>query len=334
MTEAHQTPALLADVGGTHVRFAQLGKDGRPFAVRCLALADFDTFEAALADYLAQSGARAITAAAIALAAPVGDGRRPVRLTNARWTIDPAALCARFGWSRVELLNDFAALAMSLPYLPATELGRVCGGQAEARGVRAVIGPGTGLGVASLVAAGRGWIAVPGEGGHVTLPATDAREAEIIALARREHPHVSAERLVSGSGLPLLHRCVCAIDGLPLAPETTSPEAIVAAALGGDAPACVATVDTFLALLGTVAGNLALTLGARGGIYLGGGILPRLATQLESSAFARRFVDKGRFAAYLADIPVYVILSMTPALIGAARALMPADDPACSAGSN
>ena len=332
MPEAHRS--LLADVGGTHVRFAHCGGDGQPFAVHRAALADFASFEAAAADYLARANPPAITAAAIALAAPVGDGRRPVRLTNAGWVVDPAALRARFGWSRVELLNDFAALAMALPFLPATDLSRLCGGAGEPGAVRAVIGPGTGLGVASLVPCGGGWIAVPGEGGHVTLAAADAREAEIIGLARREYSHLSAERLVSGSGLALLHRCVCAVDGLPLVPALTGPEAIVDAALEGGDRACAATVDTFLAMLGTVAGNLALTLGARGGVYLGGGIVPRLMARLDQSPFARRFADKGRFAAYLAEIPVYVILSATPALIGAARALLPAEGLASDGGPN
>lgn len=310
---------VVADIGGTHARFARADGQGGLSAGQGFALDEFDSFEAAFAAYLQASGGP-VEAAAIAVAAPVGDGQSPVRLTNAAWRIDPQALRARFALREVVLLNDFAALALSLLHLAAADLRRLCGGAGDPGAARAVLGPGTGLGVATLVRGDGDWLALAGEGGHVTLAAADAREAAIIGVARGSHAHVSAERLVSGSGMPLLYRCVCEVDGFECDAGIDGAEAVVGAAARGDL-ACRTTLDTFVAMLATVAGNLALTVGARGGVYLGGGILPRLGALLDAAAFARRFRDKGRFGPYLADVPVYVILAPTPALIGAAQAL-------------
>jgi glucokinase len=182
----------------------------------------------------------------------------------------------------------------------------------------AVIGPGTGLGVAGLVRSGTGWTAVSGEGGHATLAPGDERESGILRLARRRFDHVSAERLLSGTGLPLLHELVAEVDGRPAGAAPASTADIVAGALAGDA-ACNATVDVFCGWLGSFAGNVALCFGARGGVYLGGGILPRLGGLLDRSAFRSRFEAKGRSTGYLAAVPTRVILCPAPALRGAAR---------------
>lgn len=321
---------LVGDIGGTQARFALLDAQGRPTRVAVLPVAGFATPEAAIERYLADIGAPRLDAAALAIAAPV-PAAGAVRLTNAGWEFSPVALRARFALCELLLLNDFAALALALPELAGDELRQLGGEAPVASAPRALIGPGTGLGVATLVRAGDRWLPLAGEGGHVTLAAADEREAAILALARRELPHVSAERLVSGSGLPLLHRLVAAVDGRSAdsaigcatggaKDEATSTEAIVAAALAGDASAG-ATIDAFCALLGNVAGNLALTVGARGGVYIGGGIVPRLGALFDRSPFRARFSAKGRFSGYLAAIPVYVILAAAPALSGAAGAL-------------
>lgn len=314
MNPCETRPVLVADIGGTRARFA-LAVGGRVGAGTTLALADFATPLAAIRACLAAHGDPSLGGLVLALAAPV-DGT-PVTLTNAGWSFDRAELAVALALpvARIHLLNDFAALALALPMLSPAELRQVGGGLAVAAAPRLVLGPGTGLGVAGLVRGAAGWLAVPGEGGHATLAPGDDRESRLLELARREYGHVSAERLLCGGGLPLLHRLSGQVDGRPLgAPDTP---AIVAAALAGDAD-CRATIDTFCGWLGSVAGNLALAFGARGGVYIGGGIVPRLGALFDRSPFRARFVAKGRFAAYLAAVPTHVILAEAPALRGAA----------------
>ncbi len=316
---------LVADIGGTHARFALLDRQGVPSALRVLAVAEHAGPVEAIGAYLADVGQPCLSAAALAIAATVVDesvADNAVRLTNAGWVFSRTEIRRRLGLTQLLLLNDFTALALSLPHLAAGDLRQVGPGAALPLAPKAVLGPGTGLGVSGLLAERGRWLPLSGEGGHVSLAPADAREAAILALAWREMPHVSAERLVSGSGLPLLHRLVAEVDEgvyreLPAA-------GIVAEALAGDA-LCRAVIDTFCALLGTLAGNLALTLGAQGGVYLGGGIVPRLGTLFDDSPFRRRFEAKGRFGPYLAAIPTYVMLCPAPALTGAACALAEAE---------
>lgn len=314
---------LVADIGGTRARFALLDESGAPDRVRILAVADFSGPAAAIQAYLTEVGGPALQAAAIALAGPVQN--EVVRLTNGAWTFARADLMAELGLSRLLLLNDFTALALSLPQLAAADLRQVGGGVPVERAPKAVLGPGTGLGVSGVLFDRGHWLALTGEGGHCSLAAADARESTILALARREFEHVSAERLLSGSGLPLLYRLVAEVDGRRGEPLSTAE--IVARAITGNDVQCRAVIDTFCAMLGSVAGNLALTLGAQGGVYVGGGIIPRLGDIFDRSPFRARFEAKGRFAAYLAAIPTYLMLSPTPALLGAAHAL--ADSEGC-----
>jgi glucokinase len=183
------------------------------------------------------------------------------------------------------------------------------------------VGPGTGLGVAGLIETAAGWQAIPGEGGHATLAPTDDFEAAVLAVARCEVEHVSAERLLSGIGLPLLHRAVAAASGRPAEGEALTTEAIVQRGVGGTDTGCVQTLSVFCAMLGSFAGNVALTLGARGGLYVGGGIVPRMADLFFASAFRERFEAKGRYRGYLQSIPSALILDPHAALTGAALAL-------------
>ncbi|MBL8395888.1 MAG: glucokinase [Candidatus Accumulibacter sp.] len=308
---------LVADIGGTHARFALLGETGAPEMVRILPVAGFAGPVEAIQAYLAELDDPSLHAAALAIAAPVH--QEPIRLTNATWTFTSDDIKSRLGLQQVLLLNDFTALALSLPHLGNNQLRQIGHGAPVDRATKAVLGPGTGLGVSGVLYHGGRWLALATEGGHCSLAPADGREASILALAWREFPHVSAERLLSGSGLPLLHRLVAAVDGQPEEPLSTAE--IVARAVGGQDAQCSAVVDTFCAMLGSVAGNLALTLGAQGGVYVGGGIIPRLGELFDRSSFRARFEAKGRFASYLAAIPTYVVLSPTPALLGAAHAL-------------
>jgi glucokinase len=212
-------------------------------------------------------------------------------------------------------------LALSLPRLAPPRLLAIGERQvpADPGAARAVIGPGTGLGVAGLVPSGGGWVALPGEGGHATLAPADDFESALLALVRRQHPHVSAERLLSGSGLPLLHRCTAQLLGQPA--EDLAAPAIVERALAGEDPVAGRTLELFCALLGGFAGNVALTLGARGGVYIGGGIVPRMSAYFSNSPFRTRFEAKGRFTGYLREIPTFVVTDTLAALDGAAAAL-------------
>ena len=196
----------------------------------------------------------------------------------------------------------------------------VGGGAAVAGTPRAVLGPGTGLGVAGLVPGGAGRLCiVAGEGGHVTLAAGTPREAAVLAQLQQRFGHASAERALSGPGLVNLYDAIGVLDARPT--RTLQPDEVVTGALLGADPACREALQLFGALLGSEAGNLALTLGARGGVYLGGGIVPRLGTAFDALPFRERFEAKGRFRSYLERIPTFVITAPTPALQGAANAL-------------
>ena len=194
---------------------------------------------------------------------------------------------------------------------------RIGGGRPVAGAAIAVLGPGTGLGVSGLVPAGDDWAVIEGEGGHVTMAATGRRESEVLAEVGHEFRHVSAERVLSGPGLVSLHNALCRLHGGASYPPP-APHDIVSAGAGGRSPRCAEVLDLAAELLGTFAADVALTLGARGGVYIGGGIVPRYARRFAESGFRRRFEDKGRFSEYLAAIPTYLILHELPAFLGLA----------------
>ena len=316
-----ETGRLLADVGGTNARFAWQADAGAPLTdVRVLPAADFPTLQAAMHAYLAGLGHGRPAMAAIAIANPItGD---QVRMTNHHWAFSQAALKAEFGLTHLRLLNDFTALALALPDLPANELRQVGGGVGQPDKARALLGAGTGLGVSGLVPDGAGgWVPLEGEGGHVTLPAVSARERLVMDGLARLHGRASAERLCSGQGLVDAFTLLCEADGVALS-GLSSAAAVTDAALKARQPQALEALNMLCAMLGSVAGNLALTLGARGGVYIGGGIVPRLGSWFDTSPFRQRFEAKGRFQDYLKDIPVWVITSaQSPSLLGAARAL-------------
>lgn len=301
--------SLLADIGGTNTRCALTTSEGRPGAVREFRNRDFDSLESLLLDYTGSLGAHERPDnGALAIAAPVrGDD---VHMTNIDWRFSVDTVRNTLGLQELHALNDFEVLAWALPELRDDELVQVGGGRVLPGKPKGLIGPGTGLGVASLIPAGDGWIAVGGEGGHVTLPATNDREAAVIAGTRAEFGHCSAERLISGPGLRLLNNALH--DG----PDIDAAE-LSRLAIDGDARAGE-TYEVFFQLLGTVAANLALTIGAFGGIYVGGGITPRHRERFIASGFRDRFESKGRYGEYLGSIPTFLITSSHPTLLGLA----------------
>lgn len=310
--------ALIADIGGTHVRFA-LWQEGRPEALRVLATSDYPGPAEAIRAYLAQLDLPldALEAACLACAGPIqGDH---FRLTNNHWQFGRLALAQALGLRRLLVINDFAAMALGMTRLAEHERLTIRPGQAASGCPRLVLGPGTGLGVSTLLPDGAGgWRVLPGEGGHVDLPIGNVRELALWQLMQRELGHVSAESVLSGSGLLRLYRASSILDGQT--PKLDSAAAVSAAALAGDAGAA-AVLEQFCCWLGRVAGNHALTLGARGGVYLAGGILPHFADFLRESGFARCFVDKGVMSGYLQDIPVWLAMAEQPGLLGAGLAL-------------
>ena len=312
-------PRLVGDVGGTHARFGVVGSRGEGVTqIREAACDDHAGLEAAVDSYLRETGVPPPASCAIAIATPVtGDW---VTMTNRDWSFSIESLRLRLGVDRLLVLNDFTALALALPALSADELDPVGAGKAMAGEALALLGPGTGLGVGCLIAATGGLLPLASEGGHVTLGATDEREERVIAALRREFGHPSAERALSGSGLVNLYRFACAEAGR--APLPLAPADVTARALARSDGACVDAVELFFALLGVVAGNLALTVGARGGVYIGGGIVKRLGDWIHRSQFRARFESKGRLQSYLSSIPVWLIRpGSPPALRGANAAL-------------
>lgn len=321
-TAATATSRLLADIGGTNARFAwQAGPDAPIEESHTLPAADHATLAEAMQQYLLRIGRSAPPACSIAIANPVVGDR--VTMTNHDWTFSIAELKAQMGFRQLLVVNDFTALALALPALAPDELRQVGGGSPRPEHAIGLIGPGTGLGVSGLVPDGRGgWLPLQGEGGHITLAGTTPREQAVLDAIGARYGHASAERAVCGQGLVDIHLALAQIDRPQAVPPTLAAPEITAAALDGSDPSCVEALTLFCAFLGNAAGNLALTLGAKGGVYIGGGIVPRLGSWFDASPFRARFEAKGRFRAYLEEIPVYVIhAKRSPALLGAARAL-------------
>ena len=307
---------LVGDIGGTRARFGLVGPDGAVTDVEVRECRDHAGLADAVHAYLsgAAQGARP-RRAALSVACPVTGDR--VSLTNHPWSFSIEAIRRRFRFEALAVVNDFSAVARSVPHLGDGDRMQVGGGRPVAGAAIAVLGPGTGLGVSGLVPAGGGWAVIEGEGGHVTMAASDPREAAVLAEVGRELEHVSAERVLSGPGLVSLHAALCRLDGEASGREPT-PEEIVAEGATGRAPRCAEVLDLAADLLGTVAADLALTLGARGGVCIAGGLVPRFARRFAASGFRRRFEDKGRFSAYLAAVPTWLVLHEHPALLGLA----------------
>jgi len=314
MTAASSTPrkVLLADIGGTNARFALLA-DGTVGPIAHMAVAGYGSFREALDKYLGNlPKAGTVRAAILAISGPVHNGR--CALTNNPWVIDAADLRSAYGFSAVRLINDFEAVAWSLPHLSRDKLLQVGGRQPAAGAPVAALGPGTGLGVAFNIPHASGHLVFPSEGGHSTMAGTSLREDAVLAYLRHRFGHVSAERVLSGNGLENLHEALAALSRVTL-PRRSAAE-ITRAGIEGNCPTSRAAIGMFCAMLGTVAGNLALTLGARGGVFIGGGILRQMPEYFASSPFRARFEDKGRFGKYLKPIPAYLILDEDAAFVG------------------
>ncbi|MDI9334921.1 MAG: glucokinase [Cytophagales bacterium] len=317
-------PRLLGDVGGTNARFGwQTSEDAEMTHVQVLPCSEYPTLYAAITAYLAAQQLATPTHAAIGIANPVTDDL--VVMTNHHWQFSIGKLRADLGLKHLLILNDFMALALSIPHIPNAHKRQIGGTAGKQDAAIGLIGPGTGLGVSGLLPIGHQdqWTPISGEGGHVSLGASNALELAVIERLQKRYGHVSAERVLSGMGLVDLYHALGDIHGDQPKEITTPSEVLERAKQQTQADTTAnLTIDMFCSFLGTVAGDLALTIGARGGMYIGGGIVPRLGKRFDASAFRTRFEAKGRFKTYLSQIPVWVIDSpVSPALSGASRAL-------------
>lgn len=312
----HRIPHLVADIGATNARLALASSERELMQEQVFECGRYDSLSTVFNTYLAQLKEKP-EVAAIAIANPViGDW---VSMTNHHWQFSRENLRRELHLDKLVVLNDFTALAIAIPYLQPYEVVQCGGGRAHVNGAIGVLGPGSGLGVSGLIWSNDDWHPLASEGGHATYTPISEREQQMAMLLARRFGHVSCERVVSGQGLGNIYQALCELDGVTI--ETLTAADITQRALAKTCERCIETVDIFCASLGTIAGNLALTLGALGGIYLGGGILPKIIPLLQQSQFRERFENKGRFTQYLSEIPSFIITAEYPALAGAMIAL-------------
>lgn len=318
-------PRLLADIGGTNARFAWQRGPRLPLDfIQVLQCSDHAGLAEAVIYWLRQNQLPMPQRASMAVACPVQSDR--VQMTNNDWSFSIQTLKSQLGLKQLEVVNDFTALALALPSISAEHLLQV-GGEPrrpfERKAPMALLGAGTGLGVSGLLPDQRGgWLALSGEGGHVSLAVHDLEQHQVWSVLQQRHGHVSAERVLSGQGLVNIYASLQSLDTGHWPEQTMSPAQITALALEQRDERAMQTLTLFARWLGSAAGDLALTLGAAGGVFIGGGIAPRLVDFLKGSDFRKSFEHKGRFATYLRPLPVWVISTpVSPALQGVATLL-------------
>lgn len=323
-------PCLLADIGGTNARFALALGSRQIVHIRVLACADYPDLKAAIAAYLAQIHLSKIEHAAIAIANPVNGDE--VRMTNHHWCFSIEATRNALALQTLLVINDFTALAMSLPYLSTSQYEQIGTGQRRSGSPMGLLGAGTGLGVSAIIPWRDQWFALQSEGGHRSFSPSDKTEMQLLEWLWQKFSHVSAERLASGPGIVLIYQALIDIyavknktrlhptylpspDSDVLTKGALTAREIVYCAHQGDA-LCIEALRLFSAILGSIAGDLALTLGSTGGVYIGGGVVNQLGTLFDAMIFRQRFTAKGRFSHYLEQIPTYRITAKYPAFIG------------------
>ncbi|MAH04711.1 MAG: glucokinase [Alphaproteobacteria bacterium] len=307
---------LVADIGATNARFAIADESGVHEAIT-LQCVDHENLVDAAEHYMQMISANTNTPSAgmIAIAGPVqGD---VFEMTNHAWRFSIKDTQSKLKFDHFRVMNDFEAIAYAVPSMDKEYIEQIGGAAPRPQGTIAVVGPGTGLGVAGLVWGGDDYIVNPGEGGHVTMPARSFREYELIDQLHYKYRHISAERVCSGKGLVNLYQAIRSFDEISIqdAPDL-SPEEIATKALNNECKICVEALDLMYGFLGTIAGNLALTYGAHGGVYIAGGITTKLGDYIHKSRFRDEFVRKGRFENYLAEIPAFLITHDNIAFVG------------------
>lgn len=306
------TRILLADIGGTYARFALAGERSIGATWSTEVAGHAGVIEALRAYLALDHGDEPVGGALLAAAGPVQGGR--CKLTNAAWMLDEEEIASALHLPWARIVNDLEAVAAGLPDINPAQT-RLIGQDGALPGApMAIVSPGTGLGMACVVIGPAGRCVVTSEGGHASLAGTSDREDRLIAILRRRFGRASAERILSGLGLVNLHQAISELEGSD-SPRLT-PSGVTEAAFNGSSPICRATIDAFCSFLGAVAGDVALTFGARGGVYIGGGIVPRFVDHLSRSTFREQFVSKGRMRSYLERVPTRIILHPNPAFVG------------------
>jgi glucokinase len=307
--------AIVADIGGTNARFSRVDLVSLELdQVAVYPCAEFATLADALLHYQQQQQLTEIKHVAIAIACPVTSDW--VSMTNFHWQFSIRAMQQQLGLDALQVINDFTAVAMSLPALSAGQKVKLGAGDVQPGKPMAVLGAGTGLGVAHLLTVQDKFIPLPGEGGHIDWAAQTEQEWFIQQRLAKEYGHVSPERLLSGPGLEAIYQALAAYQQQHAEPLTAAQ--IAALALSGESTLATQTVQQFFATLGSVAGDLALTLSTFGGVYVAGGIVPKLLPLMAASEFRTRFEAKGRFSAFNRQIATYVVTAEQPGLVGAA----------------
>jgi glucokinase len=307
--------SLVGDIGGTNSRFGLVEQGSMVVReVEAQKNDNFPSLEASAAHYLKTHGVTSLHAAAIAVAAPVD--REVITLTNRDWSFSAASLKAATNAHSFRLLNDFEALAYSLPHIAEGDLVQIGGHESETPQVKIVLGPGTGLGMSVLAPTKpKGWMALPCEPGHLTLPIETQAEFNWRDLMREPGEIFTAEQAISGGGLFLMYKTISPNGKL------ITPEAVMQAALAGHDADAVKVLDQFVVWLARIAGDAAMMLQARGGVYLAGGIAPTLVEQLKNGKFRSVFENKGKMSHVMKPIPIYIIIDKFPAFKGCAAAL-------------
>ncbi|GAA5214590.1 glucokinase [Corallincola platygyrae] len=316
---AEQQLGLIADVGGTNIRLELVDMaSGERRELRKYLCANYPTIVDAIKQYLSDAGQPAVTHGCIAIACPTNDDW--IAMTNHSWAFSVKETQAALGWTALHLINDYTAISMSLPHLKAGQKVQIGGGEVKDGAPIAVFGPGTGLGVAHLANHAGFWMSLPGEGGHVDFAPIDEVDEHILAFLSKKYDHVSVEQLLSGPGIVQMYQAIADMKGEEA--KFTDAADISTAGIDGTCPVASATMVQFCKVMGSFGGNLSLTLGTFGGVYIAGGIVPRFIDYLKQSDFRERFEAKGRFRGFNEKVPVFVVTEPQPGLVGAAAYLM------------
>ncbi len=313
MNESQKT-GLIADIGGTNIRLAIATRAGYNHVLE-LKCADYKGPAEAVQAYLQKIDMDVKPSVGVFdVAGPISGDH--FKMTNNEWSFSVSDVQKKLGFDSLHLLNDFEAVALGIPMMTDKDLVKIGGGDIQKEAPIAVIGPGTGLGAASVITKDGLHIAVPGEGGHMTMPAKTRREFDIFqAMKENKYSHVSAERVCSGKGLVNLYKTICLLDRKSKAFDLT-PKEISAKGMSGECDICAECLDLMCGFLGTIAGNMSLALGAHGGVYIAGGIPVKLGEYFLNSRFRSEFEDKGRFRDYMESIPTFLVTHPYIALHG------------------
>ncbi|WP_028867096.1 glucokinase [Psychromonas arctica] len=306
--------SVVADVGGTNIRLAVLDiANGEMSKVREYPCAQFITLESALVQYFATLS-DPVSHLCVGIACPVEDDL--VSMTNLSWQFSKSELQQKLALKTLYVINDYTAISLAVPFVEDKQKIQIGGGVEVTNAVKAIFGPGTGLGVSHLIKHDQKWVSLDGEGGHTSFAPNTSQQADVLLLLQGQFGHVSNERLLSGQGLVNIYHALCRLAGKQ--PEFFEPAEITKSALADECEIAVQTLTLFCQAMGGFAGNLALNLDCKGGVYIAGGIVPRFIDFFQNSEFRTFFEAKGRFSKYLKTVPTYLITHENPGLLGAA----------------